>query len=116
MATESIEHLDPEKIPWKKVYEGIFERVLHRDEDSRAYTRLVRFEAGSRLDTVLSHDFFEEFIVIDGALTDEALGKTFTRGMFAYRRPGLKHGPFSSPTGCLAVEVRYYARDKPHLS
>jgi len=113
MTGASVEHLDPETIPWKKIMGGVYEKVLYRDDVTQAYTRLVKFDVGSRIDSVLVHDFFEEFLVIDGALTDSSLNKTFTKGMFAMRRPGLKHGPFSSPDGCLAVEVRYYTRDAP---
>jgi len=113
MPSASIEYLDPEAIPWTKIMEGVHERVLCRDEATRAYTRLVKFDVGSRIDSVLVHDFFEEFLVIEGSLTDSSLNKTFTKGMFAMRRPGLKHGPFVSPEGCLAVETRYYSRATP---
>jgi hypothetical protein len=110
MGRKNIEYLDSETIPWTKIDEGmgIFERVLSRDEDTKAYTRLVKFEVGAQLPDIIVHDFFEEFIVIDGGLVDDTLKKTFTRGMYAFRRPGLKHGPFRSPKGCLAVEIRYY--------
>lgn len=110
MSNGSIEHLDPDTIEWKKIYEGVFERVLRKDDETRACTRLVRFEPGSRLNSILEHEFYEEFLVIDGALIDSTLQKTYTRGMYAYRPPGLKHGPFMSPEGCLAVEIRYFGR------
>lgn len=105
-----MEHLDPETIPWTKIHDRVFERILHRDEESKAYTRLVKFEPGCRMDVVLEHEFFEEFLVIEGALVDSGLKKTFTKGMYAFRPPGLKHGPFLSPEGCLAIEVRYFGR------
>ncbi|MDG6926644.1 MAG: cupin domain-containing protein [Nitrososphaerota archaeon] len=108
MPRKSLEYLDSESIPWTRIHEGVYERVLSRDPDTNAYTRLVRFDAGSRMDDILVHDFFEEFVVVDGSLTDHTLNKTFTRGAYAFRAPGLKHGPFSSPNGCLAIEIRYF--------
>jgi ChrR Cupin-like domain len=107
---DSVEHLDPGTLSWTRIHEGVFEKVLHRDESTRAYTRLVMFDPGSRIPDVLVHDFFEEFVVIEGSIIDETLNRTFTQGMFAFRRPGLRHGPFSCPSGCLAVEIRYYGR------
>jgi len=111
MGRKNIECLDSETIPWTKIHEGIFERVLSRDEETKAYTRLVKFDAGSTLRDILVHDFYEEFIVLDGSLVDETLKKTFTSGMYAFRGPGLKHGPFNSPEGCLAAEIRYYGNE-----
>ncbi len=113
MNRKSIEWLDSETIPWTKIHDGVYERVLSRGEGTEALTRLVKFDAGVDMRNVLVHDFFEEFVVIDGSLTDLTLNKTFTKGMYALRLPGLKHGPFTSKDGCLAVEIRYPARQKP---
>jgi hypothetical protein len=56
---------------------------------------------------VQSHDFWEEIFIIDGDLTDLRLGETFSKGMYACRPPGMKHGPWSSRHGCLLIEFRY---------
>lgn len=65
-------------------------------------TLLQRYEPGA--DTVASdtivHDFWEEVMILSGELTDVALGRTFSAGMYACRPPGMVHGPYRSDTGC----------------
>lgn len=108
MVRPNVEFLDSGPAPWHKVSEGVYEKVLSRDEETRGYTRLVKFEPGSKISDILVHDFHEEFIVIDGSLVDETLGKKYVKGCYSFRNPGKKHGPFHSQDGCLAVEIRYY--------
>jgi quercetin dioxygenase-like cupin family protein len=109
MTRKSIEWLDSESLPWTKIQEGVYERVLSRDEETKALTRLVKFDPGASMRDIISHEFCEEFVVFEGSLTDITLNKTFTRGTYAFRAPGQKHGPFKSEKGCFAVEIRYFA-------
>ncbi|MFI7709332.1 cupin domain-containing protein [Nonomuraea sp. NPDC049480] len=88
---------------------GLSERILATDPISGVSTRMLRFAPGT--DTtpngVLTHDFWEEVYILDGTLHDLTLEQTFTAGMYACRPPGMPHGPWSSPQGCLTFEVRY---------
>jgi hypothetical protein len=90
----------------------LFERILSLDPDSGAASRILSFPPGT--DTTpngtLTHDFWEEVYIVDGAITDLRLDKTFTAGMYACRPPGMPHGPWRSTDGCTTFEVRYYAR------
>lgn len=97
--------------PCEGIVRQLTERVLARDPDRGVATRILRFEP--RTDTtpngVQKHDFWEEVYILEGALTDIRLGKTFTAGDYACRPPGMEHGPWRSEDGCLTFEVRYPA-------
>lgn len=95
-------------IPWRPVAgnDKQFEKVLAADEEGVG-TRLLRFEPGCVTGEVLRHTFWEEIWILEGELTDTRLGETFSAGMYACRPPGMPHGPFSTPKGCMTFEVRY---------
>jgi hypothetical protein len=38
---------------------------------------------------------------VEGDLGDKRIGQTYQKGYYAYRKPGMVHGPFFSKTGCL---------------
>ncbi len=105
------EFFDPTKqIDWQPVEgypDGIFERVLSADPESGDYTRLLHFQPGVETHDRLIHDFWEEVFIAEGYLIDKTLGKKFTAGMYACRPPGMEHGPYSTPEGCVTFEVRY---------
>ena len=88
---------------------GLTERILAADEEAGVATRILRFSPGT--DTtpngVQNHDFWEEVYILEGSLTDLTLGETFTTGMYACRPPGMTHGPWVSPGGCVMFEARY---------
>jgi len=88
---------------------GLFERVLALDPETGVATRLLRFDPGT--DTSAAgfqvHDFWEEVYIVEGALHDLTLGQTFPKGSYACRPPGMPHGPWTAPEGCLTFEVRY---------
>lgn len=88
------------------------EMILSEDPETGDYTRLLRFPPGSdtTVNGVLTHDFWEEVWIIDGAMTDTRLGQAFTKGMYACRPPGMEHGPWTSADGCLTFEIRYTRR------
>jgi len=90
---------------------GLFERILAADSASGVATRLLRFDPGvntSAAGTQL-HDFWEEVYILEGALHDLSLNQTFAAGTYACRPPGMPHGPWVAPDGCLTFEVRYPA-------
>ena len=39
---------------------------------------------------------------------DLVLARTFSKGMYACRPPGMPHGPWRSETGCTTIEFRYF--------
>lgn len=88
---------------------GLTERVLAADQEHATATRILRFAPGT--DTtpngVLTHDFWEEVYIIEGSIHDLTLDQTFTAGEYACRPPGMPHGPWISPEGCMTFEVRY---------
>jgi hypothetical protein len=90
--------------------EGLSEIVLARDDQSGDLTRLFRFAPGT--DTthmgVQRHDYWEEVLIVEGALHDLTLDRTFGAGSYACRPPGMAHGPWSAPDGCVMFEQRYY--------
>jgi hypothetical protein len=113
MPKPEYELFDPQKtMEWTPV-EGVdklHEIVLAKDEDSGDYTRLLRFTPG--VDTTplgqQRHDFWEEVWIVSGAIHDLGLDQTFSEGMYACRPPGMPHGPWTSPNGCVTFEIRYF--------
>lgn len=101
--------VDAWRRPEGTVADGIFETILSADDETGAYTRLLRFAPGadSTPNGVQVHDFWEEVYIVEGDLTDLRLDQTFTAGMYACRPPGMEHGPWRSRDGVLMVEFRY---------
>lgn len=108
MPRENREFSGTDDQPWEKVDEGVFQKILSKDDETGAYTRLLKFDPGANLNQLLSHDFYEEVYVVKGTLVDKTLNETFSEGMYAYRNPDMKHGPYFSPSGCMTVEFRYF--------
>ena len=113
MAKPEYEFFDPtERMDWQPIpgVEGLHEIVLAKDEQSGDYTRILRFTPG--VDTTpqgeQAHDFWEEVWIISGAIHDLGLDQTFTAGMYACRPPGMRHGPWTAPEGCVTFESRYF--------
>jgi hypothetical protein len=97
--------------PWRPpagAVAGVWEQELAVDPVSGDATVLQRYEPGT--DTgprgVVRHDFFEEVYILDGSFTDLSLGETFTAGMYAYRHPGMEHGPWVSAEGVRMLVLR----------
>jgi ChrR-like protein with cupin domain len=116
MPKPELEFFKPDRIPWTPVAgsptagaggPGIEEKILSRDPASGDVTRLLRFAPGVRTDETITHDFWEEVFIVEGAIEDLGLGHTFSAGMYACRPPGMRHGPYASPNGALLFETRY---------
>jgi hypothetical protein len=117
MAKPEIEFSNMSTVPWTPVKagsgvvgEGISEKVLSRDDSTGDTTRLLRLDPGVESDEIITHDFWEEVIILEGSLIDKRLNKEFTRGMYACRPPGMVHGPYKAPSGCTTFEIRYYTK------
>lgn len=70
-------------------------------------TRLVRFAPGTENPAVFVHDYWEEVYVLSGEI--EVGGTRVAGPAYACRPPGTPHGPFRSETGCMFLEIQYYA-------
>ena len=76
-------------------------------------TRLARWLPGTRYAKPVIHDFHEEVFIVEGEFivgcdAQGQGGETFGPYTFACRPPGVWHGPFASPTGCVLFEIQYY--------
>ncbi|NEA33636.1 cupin domain-containing protein [Streptomyces sp. SID13031] len=95
-------------LPWTEDAPGITQRVLSTDANTGTLTRIARWAPGTTSgDEVIRHEYFEEVYLLEGSLTDLTLGKTFTKGDYAARRPGMPHGPYRTDEGCTMLETRY---------
>ena len=111
------EFFDTDELPWEPVAPGsgaagagVTQKILSVDKDTGDCTRLLKFAPGVETNEVITHDFCEEVIILEGELHDKRLNKTFTKGMYACRQPGMLHGPYATPQGCVTFEIRYYPK------
>ncbi|PLB48612.1 hypothetical protein P170DRAFT_358139 [Aspergillus steynii IBT 23096] len=75
--------------PWYSIGPGIWELLLNGDKDSHHKSPIT-------------HTYVEEVCFLQGGLRDLTLGQEWGVGAYAYRRPGMKHGPYeASDKGCL---------------
>lgn len=79
-------------------------------------TRIIRIEAGTVLPRAVVHETCEEVFLYQGDLVvgcDEngEGGEVFHAPTYAIRPEQVLHGPFSSRTGCLMIELHYYDPD-----
>jgi hypothetical protein len=106
----ALEFFAADRVAWAPAGTGRRERVLSRHDDA-VYSRMLEFLPGTVTEETLAHEFWEEVFIVSGAITDLRLNQTFTAGMYACRPPGMKHGPWASPDGCVTFEVRYPSRE-----
>ena len=114
MAKPEIEFVDTDtSYAWRPVKGdtlGIKEKILSEDPQTESYTRLLKFPPGIRTEEILVHDFWEEVLILEGELIDLTKKRTFGVGFYACRPPGMKHGPYEIPRGCVTFEIRYYKK------
>ncbi len=112
MPKPELEFFDASGMEWQPIdgAPGLSERILSHDAETGDYTRLLNFSAGTNTSDlgIQRHDFWEEVWIVEGAIHDLTLNQTFTRGMYACRPPGMPHGPWVAPEGCVTFEVRYF--------
>ena len=56
---------------------------------------------------IITHTFHEEIYILAGAITDLSLGQSFGKGHYAWRNPGMKHGPYQADQnlGCQMLVI-----------
>lgn len=97
---------------------GVIEELVLADNFDPATrtgsrTRLARWQPGTRIAKPVIHDFHEEVFIVEGDFivgcdAQGHGGETFGPYTFACRPPGVWHGPFASPKGCVLFEIQYY--------
>lgn len=114
MGKPELEFFDPDLIPWEPEagIDGLYSKTLASDPETGSYSRLLKFEPGCDTSRggVQRHPHWEEIWIVEGALRDLTLDQMFTAGMYACRPPGMAHGPWVAPDGCITFEVRNYDR------
>jgi hypothetical protein len=129
MAKPTTNFIDTEIIPYQEIKgaPGQYEKILAKDPQTGAYTRLILSQADldesirsydSPSNKMLIHeDEWEEVYSFSGTLIDTKLNQTFKEGYFACRPPRMKHGPFFHPTSAVSYEVKTpeHLWNKPEL-
>jgi hypothetical protein len=101
---EQYEFHSPSSLPhrqWVEIEPNIHEMILNSDPSTGRRTLLQRHQPGSLNAKQSLHTYIEEIFIVEGDLTDTNLKETFGKGFYAYRKPGMVHGPFASEGGCL---------------
>ncbi|KAH7357135.1 hypothetical protein BKA65DRAFT_496249 [Rhexocercosporidium sp. MPI-PUGE-AT-0058] len=87
---------------WVQIEPKIYEMTLNIDTLSGRRTLLQKHEPGSLNAKESLHDYIEEIYIVEGDLVDVPKKETYLKGYYyAYRKPGMRHGPFASEKGCL---------------
>jgi uncharacterized cupin superfamily protein len=109
-----MEFIEVESIQWQNDPawgELAQEKILHRDEETRSYTRLIRTRPGVEGKNILSHDFDEVVYILEGGMINIRNNNIYTPNMVAYFLKGMDHGPFRAPVGAVNLEFRHYKKD-----
>jgi hypothetical protein len=92
---------------WETIDTGVTQMLLNHDKSTGRRTTLQKWEAGgaNAQSHPFVHDYVEEIYLVEGDLYDTKLRQGWTAGAYAYRKPGMEHGPFTSEKGCLMFIV-----------
>jgi ChrR-like protein with cupin domain len=95
---------------------GLNAKLLSGDFDEAARrgfrTRYVKFDKGGETFAPFTHTYWEEAFLLEGELTAKQNGETLRAPAYVIRPPGTPHGPLISATGCLLLEMQYFAERK----
>ncbi|KAL2073081.1 hypothetical protein VTL71DRAFT_10405 [Oculimacula yallundae] len=86
---------------WVQIEPKVYDMILNNDPSTGRRTLLQKHEPGSLNAKEALHDYIEEIYIISGDLKDVSTGEIYGEGFYAYRKPGMRHGPFASEKGCL---------------
>jgi hypothetical protein len=92
---------------WVALEPGIDQMTLNHDSTTGRHTTLQRWQPGAinQQTNTFVHDYVEEIYLAEGDLYDTRLKQGWKKGAYAYRKPGMEHGPFKSENGCLMFIV-----------
>jgi hypothetical protein len=89
-------------LPWYSIAPGVWEFLLNGDTEHKAALQWWEPNAVSAQTEPITHTYTEEVCTLRGGLEDVTLGEAWGIGAYAYRHPGMKHGPYrASAEGCL---------------
>ena len=99
-------------IPWTPLEgaPGMYEKILAIDPDTGDYTRLLKMEPGVEINKEISHDFWEEVLLIEGEIVDCRRDTVVSVGFYCCLPPGTVHGLVKCPKGAITFETRYYKK------
>ncbi len=93
---------------WVTVEPGITQMTLNEDPATGRKTVLQRWEPNTvNVKANYVHTYVEEIFLVEGDLRDvkRTPETVWEKGAYAYRKPGMDHGPFASNNGCLMYVV-----------
>ncbi|KAI1085041.1 hypothetical protein F5B20DRAFT_126002 [Whalleya microplaca] len=91
---------------WVEIEPNIHQMTLNEDADAGRKTVLQRWQPKTaNVQQNFVHDYVEEIFIVQGDLADTKRGGKWEAGAYAYRKPGMEHGPFYSEHGCLMFIV-----------
>ncbi len=116
---EPVTFTDPRTMEWELPWvkgpaPGLRLKLLWRNDETGAYSRLLSVDPGWSEPRLEHHDCSEEAFVLSGEMTLGALG-TMRCGAYFWRPPGIKHGPMHSREGAVifirtdGALVNYYS-------
>jgi len=100
------EYIQSQVLPWREMGDnalrpGAAIKMLSEDDSDGAFTAIVRYPAGWRLDTEHHLAADEEFFVLDGAL--DVAGCRYTRHGYGYLPAGTTHDVIAAPEGAAVL-------------
>ncbi|CAG8278694.1 unnamed protein product [Penicillium salamii] len=89
-------------LPWYSIAPGVWEFLLNGDTQEKAVLQWWEPDTTSAQTEQITHTYIEEVCTLRGGLEDLTLGQSWGIGAYAYRQPGMKHGPYrAAKEGCL---------------
>ncbi|KAJ5903942.1 hypothetical protein N7504_006325 [Penicillium tannophilum] len=87
--------------PWEPVGSGIWELLLNGNTEHKSVLQWWEPNTTTTKEPI-THTFIEEVCFLQGGLEDLSLNQAWGVGAYAYRQPGMLHGPYrASSDGCL---------------
>jgi quercetin dioxygenase-like cupin family protein len=80
---------------------GVAMQVLRTDEATGAMTVLTRIASGASIPEHSHTKADESVFVVEGEFVED--GETYGPGSYFFGKAGTRHGPHSSPTGCIVL-------------
>ena len=106
-----MEFVDVNSLEWQDDPEfgsSVRQKILHFDNETRSYVRLVQTAPGFEGREILCHDFDEAVYIVEGGMINTRNGNVYTANMNAFFKAGAEHGPFRTPVGTVNLEFRHY--------
>ena len=92
----------PSALPWYSIAPGVWEFLLNGDGQHKSVLQWWEPNTTSAQTEPITHTYIEEVCTLRGGLEDLSLGESWGMGSYAYREPGMKHGPYrATKDGCL---------------